>query len=176
MHWDLRTKVSQDRPSPPSSQCPTVWAHTVPMCPACHPQRPVPLPECPPSQQLNSSCSSFKPQVNHHLFCKAFLISQAEFNTSLFFLKKSKLGLGITCPVPSRTSFPFQNLCSLALHLEHTSRPVLQPWRTAAGTQVGLGGSGAVADGRGGWMETDLSLFASSGSPRDQSEKVPNVR
>lgn len=60
------------------------------------------------------------------------------------------------CPVPSRTSFPFQNLCSLASHLEHTSRPVLQPWRTAAGTQIAFGGSGAV--GREGRVDGDRSV------------------
>lgn len=41
---------------------------------ACHPT--------PHSQQLNSSRSSFKPQINHHLFCKASPIFQAQFNTS----------------------------------------------------------------------------------------------
>lgn len=94
-----------------------------------------------PPQWLNSFCSFFKPQINHHLFCKAFSISQAEFNASAlrcFFFFFKQISLRITCPVPSRSSLPLQNLCGLPLHLGHTFSLVLQHWMTALVTHSEL--------------------------------------
>lgn len=96
---ELENKVSLGHqsthlPDPPPACGPpwsTLCQHTIPMgqclCLDIH-----------PPQRLNSFCSFFKPQINHHLFGKAFPIFQAEFNASalllllllLFFLKQIK--------------------------------------------------------------------------------------
>ena len=99
MGWDLRSKMSQDHPSLPPSQSPCCegphWsaAPSTPP-PQTSPSAWMPATPTPHSQQLNSSRSSFNPQINHHLFCKASPIFQAEFNTSaphiFFFLKQTE--------------------------------------------------------------------------------------
>lgn len=114
--WITRPPILQICPLPVGPHCPHCAQYAMPtgrsLCLNAHP------PQC-----LNSFYSCFNPQINHHLFCKAFPISQAEFNASafFFFFFESKLSLRIMCPVSLRLSFLSQNRCSLPLHLNAPS-------------------------------------------------------